>query len=138
VTHCKALSDRLTLLIRNIAVKWCYDNGIHSGVTTPLSAQDLASVLIPSFESSPVAPTNDVKFDILFAEDNLVNQKVVVKTLLKYGHAVEIVESGSLAVDAFKARVGQNRPFDIILVRMASLCSWVPEVNRLLYPTRRR
>lgn len=108
---------------------------------TPLSAQDLASVLIPAFESttlSPVAPTNDVKFDILFAEDNLVNQKVVVKILLKYGHTVEIVKNGSLAVDAFKARVGRNRPFDILLVRMASLCYCLPEVNLLLYPTRRR
>ena len=104
----------------------------------PLSAQDLASVLIPFFESSPVAPTNDVKFDILFAEDNLVYQKVVIKILLKYGHTVEIAENGSLAVDAFKARATQNRPFDIILVRMASLCSCVPEVNRLLCPTRRR
>ena len=44
----------------------------------PLSAQDLASVLIPFFESSPEAHTNDVTFDILFAEDNLVYQKVVI------------------------------------------------------------
>jgi osomolarity two-component system sensor histidine kinase NIK1 len=111
-------------------VEWCY------GVMMPLSAQDLASVFIPFFESSPVAPTNDVKFDILFAEDNLVYQ--IIKILLKYGHTVEIAENGSLAVDVFKARATQNRPFDIILVRMASLCSCVPEVNRLLYPTRRR
>ena len=63
-------------------MKWCYDNGVHSGVTTPLSAQDLALVLIPTMEStivSPVSATNDVKFDILFTEDNRVNQKVVVK-----------------------------------------------------------
>jgi osomolarity two-component system sensor histidine kinase NIK1 len=106
-----------------------------------MSAQDLALVLIPILESttfSPVTPTTDVKFDILYAEDNFVNQKLAVKIILKYGHTVEIVDDGSLAVDAFKARVGQNRPFDIILVRMASLCSCVPEVNRLLYPTRRR
>lgn len=102
-------------------MKWCYDNIIHSAVTTPLSAQDLASVLIPAFESSPVAPTNDMKFEILFAEDNYVNQKVFVKILLKYGHTVEIADNGSLAVDAFKARGLQNRPFDIIFVRIASL-----------------
>jgi len=81
---------------------------------------------------------NDVTFDILFAEDNLVTQKVVVKILQKHGHTVEIVENGSLAVDAFKACAGQNRPFDIILVSMASLYSCKPEVNLLLYPTRRR
>jgi osomolarity two-component system sensor histidine kinase NIK1 len=57
-----------------------------------------------------------VTFDILLAEDNLVNQKLAVKILEKYGHAVEIAENGSLAVDAFKARVAQGKPFDIILV----------------------
>jgi CheY-like chemotaxis protein len=50
------------------------------------------------------------------AEDNLVNQKLAVKILEKYGHTVEIAENGSLAVDAFKARVAQGKPFDIILV----------------------
>jgi osomolarity two-component system, sensor histidine kinase NIK1 len=84
-----------------------------------VSAQDLTSALISALESSTVSPaaaTNDVIFDILLAEDNLVNQKLAVKILEKYGHTVEIAENGSLAVDAFKARVQRNRPFDIILV----------------------
>jgi osomolarity two-component system, sensor histidine kinase NIK1 len=57
-----------------------------------------------------------VKFDILFAEDSFVSQKVVAKRLLEYGHTVEFVEDGSLALGAFKARARQNRPFDIILL----------------------
>jgi osomolarity two-component system, sensor histidine kinase NIK1 len=87
-----------------------------------VSVQDFASALICALESSTVSPaatTNDVVFDILLAEDNLVNQKLAVKILEKYGHTVEIAENGSLAVDAFKARVQRNRPFDIILVRVA-------------------
>jgi osomolarity two-component system sensor histidine kinase NIK1 len=106
-------------------VKWCYDNGVFSEVTTPVSVQDLASALISALESSPAAATittNDVIFDILVAEDNRVGQKLAVKILEKYGHTVEIAENGSLAVDAFKARVQQNRPFDIILVRVTSIC----------------
>jgi hypothetical protein len=102
-----------------VAVKWCLDNSISSQVTTPVSAADLASALISALESStvsPVAATNDVTFDILLAEDNLVNQKLAVKILEKYGHVVEIAENGSLAVEAFKARVQKNRPFDLILV----------------------
>lgn len=102
-----------------VIVKWCLDNSISSQVTTPVSAADLASALISALESStvsPVAATNDVTFDILLAEDNLVNQKLAVKILEKYGHVVEIAENGSLAVEAFKARVQKNRPFDIILV----------------------
>lgn len=100
-------------------VKWCLDNSISSQITTPVSAQDLASALISALESntvSPVSAPNDVIFDILLAEDNLVNQKLAVKILEKYGHSVEIAENGSLAVDAYKARVLQNKPFDIILV----------------------
>ena len=102
-------------------MKWCLDNSISSEVTTPVSVQDLASALISALESSTVSPaaaTNDVVFDILLAEDNLVNQKLAVKILEKYGHTVEIAENGSLAVDAFRARVQRNRPFDIILVRI--------------------
>ncbi len=57
-------------------------------------------------------------FDILLAEDNLVNQKLAVKILEKYGHSVEIAENGLLTVDAFTARVQRNRPFDIILVHV--------------------
>lgn len=101
-------------------MKWCYDNDIYFAVTTPVSTQDLASVLISAFESStvcPLAATNDMNFDILCAEDNFVGQRLVVKILEKYGHTVEIADNGSLAVDAFKVRVEQNRPFDIILVR---------------------
>jgi osomolarity two-component system sensor histidine kinase NIK1 len=64
--------------------------------------------------SVPLA--DDMTFDILLAEDNLVNQKLAVKILEMYGHTVEIAENGSLAVDAFKSRVHQSKLFDIILV----------------------
>jgi len=95
------------------------DNSISSQVTTPVTAQDLSSALISALESntvSPVSAPNDVTLDILLAEDNLVNQKLAVKILEKYGHTVEIAENGSLAVDAFKGRVAQGKPFDIILM----------------------
>lgn len=110
-------------------MKWCLDNSINAHATTPVSLQDLASALISALESSTVSPVNapnDVIFDILLAEDNMVNQKLAVKILEKYGHTVEIAENGSLAVDSFKARVGENRPFDVILVRLRPLSSRPP------------
>lgn len=109
-------------------MKWCLDNSISSQVTTPATAQDLSAALISALESNTVSPLpaqTDVTFDILLAEDNLVNQKLAVKILEKYGHVVEIAENGSLAVDSFKLRVGQGRPFDIVLV---SFC--LPSINR--------
>ena len=109
------------------AVKWCLGNSISSQVTTPVTSQDLASALIAALESntvSPVSAPNDIVFDILLAEDNLVNQKLAVKILEKYGHSVEITENGSLAVEAFKARVLCNQSFNIILVHAACRCSY--------------
>ena len=100
-------------------MKWCLDNSISSHITTPVSFQDLAAALINALESntvSPIAASNDKTYDILLAEDNIVNQKLAVKILEKYGHSVEIAENGSLAVDAYKARITERRLFDIILV----------------------
>ena len=60
------------------------DNSISSQVTTPITGQDLSSALINALESntvSPVSAPNDVTFDILLAEDNLVDQKLAVKIL---------------------------------------------------------
>ena len=97
-------------------------------MTTPATAQDLSAALISALESNTVSPLpaqTDVTFDILLAEDNLVNQKLAVKILEKYGHAVEIAENGSLAVDSFKLRVGQGRSFDIVLVSLVILLSKV-------------
>ena len=112
------------------------DNGISSQITTPVSEQDLASALISALESNTVTPVvaeNDVPYDILIAEDNLVNQKLAVKILEKYGHQVEIAENGQLAVDAFKTRVQRNRPFDVILVSRdprARVCGvWLIDVT---------
>ncbi len=47
----------------------------------------------------------------LIAEDNLVNQKVIVSMLRKYGLSVETVENGKEAIDRW-----QNDTFDIILM----------------------
>ena len=51
--------------------------------------QDLTLALISTLESSTVSPavaTNNVVFDILLAENNLVDQKLAVKIVKKYGH----------------------------------------------------
>ncbi|KAJ8482196.1 hypothetical protein ONZ45_g15040 [Pleurotus djamor] len=103
--------------IPRLNLKWCLDNSISSHVTTPITAQDLASALISALESntvSPVSAPNDVVFDILLAEDNLVNQKLAVKILEKYGHSVEIAENGSLAMDVSMPFMGGMEATELI------------------------
>lgn len=104
-------------------VKWCLDNSISSHITTPVSLVDMAAALVSALEANSVNPpvTNiDKTFDILLAEDNLVNQRLAVRILEKYGHIVEIAENGSVALNKFKDRVQRGKTsFDVILVRVS-------------------
>jgi osomolarity two-component system sensor histidine kinase NIK1 len=102
-------------------VKWCLENGVSAHNTTPITAFDLSSVLLSALENNTVNPASaatDVTYDILLAEDNLVNQKLALKILEKYGHSIELAENGNLALQAFMDRALQNKPFDVILVRI--------------------
>jgi two-component system sensor histidine kinase/response regulator len=70
----------------------------------------------PPDEEAPVITRHTVRearirLKILLAEDNLVNQKLVVKMLEKRGHRVVVAPNGRKAVDAFKAEY-----FDLILM----------------------
>jgi signal transduction histidine kinase/CheY-like chemotaxis protein/ligand-binding sensor domain-containing protein len=51
------------------------------------------------------------KFDILVAEDNKINQKLIMMRLSKLGHRVEVVDNGKDLVEKWK-----NRSFDLILM----------------------
>ena len=48
---------------------------------------------------------------VLLAEDNLVNQKLAVGLLEKYGHSVSVAANGKLAVDAYG-----SENFDLVLM----------------------
>ncbi|KAJ6510922.1 hypothetical protein C8R45DRAFT_965573 [Mycena sanguinolenta] len=100
-------------------LKWCLEHGVSAHNTTPISAFDLSSVLLSALENNmvnPVSAATDVTYDILLAEDNLVNQKLALKILEKYGHSIELAENGTLALQAFTDRALQNKPFDVILM----------------------
>ncbi|CAK5277952.1 unnamed protein product [Mycena citricolor] len=100
-------------------MKWCLENGISAHNTTPISTFDLSSVLLSALENNPVNPASvaaDVSYDILLAEDNMVNQRLALKILEKYGHSIELAENGSLALNAFVDRALANKPFDVILM----------------------
>nr|CAG8616738.1 4633_t:CDS:2 [Entrophospora candida] len=100
--------------IPELNMKSCIDLGITSYSSTPSTLPDLMNALLPALESNSSIPsdcTRQQPLDILMAEDNVVNQKLAVKILEKFGHKVEIVANGQLAVEAFK-----YKRYDLILM----------------------
>ena len=63
---------------------------------------------MPTVQSNPGAPP---RARILLAEDNTVNQKLVVRLLERSGYCVDVADNGREALDAFN-----QRPYDIILM----------------------
>ncbi|CAD6887732.1 unnamed protein product [Tilletia controversa] len=101
-----------TTLMLNLT--YCLDHGISSYINTPTTLADLYYALLPSLESSAAAPTegnHEITYDILLAEDNVVNQKLARKILENQGHKVDIVDNGELAVMAVK-----KRQYDVVLM----------------------
>lgn len=62
-----------------------------------------------SIEESKEKKEKDLK--ILVAEDNVVNQKLIISILKKLGYTAKLVENGALAVEA-----ATNEQFDIIIM----------------------
>ncbi len=59
----------------------------------------------------PQTNSTDRKYNILVAEDNLINQKVVMMNLRNLGYDVEIAVNGKMAVEMYK-----NGNYDLVLM----------------------
>ncbi|KAF9357973.1 histidine kinase osmosensor [Mortierella sp. NVP85] len=97
-----------------ISMKVCQDLGIASYFNPPVYAPDLMNALLPAFESASALPSDAehaIPLHILLAEDNVVNQKLAVRILEKFGHKVTIVANGKHAVEYFS-----SMHFDLILM----------------------
>lgn len=104
----------ITPEIHPLNMKLCIDLGITSYINSPVNLPDLAHALLPALENHVALPSDAAKsasLEILLAEDNIVNQKLAVRILEKFGHHVKIVSNGQLAVEAF-----QSQSFDLILM----------------------
>ncbi|RKP04539.1 hypothetical protein THASP1DRAFT_33683 [Thamnocephalis sphaerospora] len=96
-------------------MKTCIDLGIASYIHAPLRFPDVMNALMPALESHSVLPNPSgqprTRLHILLAEDNIVNQKLAVRILEKFGHRVSIVSNGQMAVEAV-----QRDTYDLILM----------------------
>ncbi|RDW29146.1 hypothetical protein B0I71DRAFT_111904 [Yarrowia lipolytica] len=99
--------------IPQVNLKICLDLGITSYGNTPCSTNDIGNVLLPALESraAPLNSDGQMKFQILLAEDNVVNQKLAVRILEKHQHRVEVVENGYEAFEAIK-----KKRYDVVLM----------------------
>lgn len=97
----------------HVSLKSALELGITSYMTTPCLTIDLGNGMIPALENraAPSLADNTKSFDILLAEDNIVNQRLAVKILEKYHHVVTVVGNGQEALDAIK-----EKRYDVILM----------------------
>lgn len=97
----------------HVSLKSAIDLGITSYMTTPCQLIDLGSGMIPALENRLLPEISDStrSFDILLAEDNLVNQRLAVKILEKYKHKVTVVNNGQEALHAV-----MDHKYDVVLM----------------------
>ncbi|KAI9835450.1 MAG: hypothetical protein M1819_002368 [Sarea resinae] len=97
----------------SVSLKSALDLGITSYMTTPCLPIDLGNGMIPALDGRAAPSLTDTSriFDVLLAEDNIVNQRLAVKILEKYHHVVTVVGNG---LDAFEAV--KKKRYDVILM----------------------
>jgi osomolarity two-component system, sensor histidine kinase NIK1 len=78
--------------------------GISCIYTTPTTLVDLYPPLMAALLLNPTSQSDEMVFNVLLADDNLVNRKIVVKLLTGHQHKVDAVENGRDAFDAFVAK----------------------------------
>jgi two-component system sensor histidine kinase/response regulator len=96
----------------------CRRLGITAHLTKPVRQQELRRAIRQALGSAAderperAAPTTPSrKLRVLLAEDNRVNQQLVIRLLEKRGHSVAVVGSGPDVLDLW-----QREPFDVILM----------------------
>ncbi len=90
---------------------------LFNAITASLGLTASEETILVSAAPEPVRNLRPLK--ILLAEDSLVNQKLAVGLLTKYGHSVVVAANGKEAVNAWT-----SQPFDVILMDVE-----MPEMN---------
>ncbi len=112
----------LTTLGQREAEGRCRELDIAECVVKPVRLNELREALVRALNPevavhAPVAPcvatdpVKDAGLNILLAEDNAVNQLLMVRLLQKRGHRVVVAGNGKLALDAM-----EHERFDLVLM----------------------
>jgi CheY-like chemotaxis protein len=104
----------------------CRELGISAYLTKPIMQAYLLDAITtilgrvePETVETPLVTRHTLRgsqrsLRILLAEDNPVNQKIIVRMLEKLGHAVIVVENGKESIAAIASQ--GKRPFDLVLM----------------------
>ncbi len=111
----------------------CQQLGVAAHLLKPVKPSELRNVLLRVLgravaqegkcadRARPTVPSVTKSLRVLLAEDSLMNQKLAVGLLTKWGHTVHVVANGRAAVEAW-----QRETFDLILMDVQ-----MPEMNGL-------
>jgi len=118
------LSEARPILLTRIAYRYSTKDlaalGIQAQITKPVKLSRLSNALAAALTQEPQAelssPASALRLAtlpvrVLVAEDNVVNQKVVVYMLRKFGIRADVAANGLEAVDAM-----QRLPYDLLLM----------------------
>lgn len=119
---CQTIIMMLSCSDKNGEIERCQQLGIQSYLVKPISKPELLiaarNLLFPrsearrSFQSNGTSlQKTDTPLHILVAEDNLVNQKVIVSMLEKLGHCVSVAQDGRVALSMLSAEL-----FDLVFM----------------------
>jgi CheY-like chemotaxis protein len=97
----------------------CRTLGVARHLVKPFTPSELLNAVLlalgqsiePAAPSAPAREASAKRLHVLVAEDNPVNQRVIVRLLEKMGHIPIIAYNGQEAVDAY-----ESRPFDVVLM----------------------
>ncbi|HZI55425.1 MAG TPA: two-component regulator propeller domain-containing protein [Verrucomicrobiae bacterium] len=103
----------------NSSIRRCRQLGITTHLLKPVTLAELLVVIRQTVSSitvhvKPLYPVEKYasrRFRILLAEDNLVNQRLAVRTLEKMGHEVVVAQTGQEVLDALRMK-----KFDLVLM----------------------
>lgn len=119
---CRAMVMMLTSADRPGDIKRCDALGVSAYLIKPIKQSELLeailvsvggqSSLAGSLEKSPItARTTSRPRKVLLAEDSLINQKLAIGLLEKWGHSITVANNGHEAV-----RLSGQQDFDLVLM----------------------